>query len=198
METAGVGIQLRLHTSMEFYVVFHGGFLISIGMTFDRQADLVDISLATDIHGTPFDDPANPIAVGGVLNPMITAAHYVPFVNYLNTTQLAKFGVHNGAFICAHHSKLEYAYLSWAGPPNDVTLIAGKWESLALAPVDDENYPHDYFLFTAVSGAKNDSTFRRSQALCRRTMTSSPPMAPSSASTITQGWTVTISSLYSG
>ena len=64
---------------------------------FDRQADLVDISYATDIHNTKFDDPTNPIAVGGVLDPSITPAKYIPFVNYLNVTQLAKFGLHNGA-----------------------------------------------------------------------------------------------------
>jgi hypothetical protein len=33
-----------------------------------RQADLVDIRGATDIHGTKFDNPANQISVNGVLN----------------------------------------------------------------------------------------------------------------------------------
>jgi hypothetical protein len=66
---------------------------------FDRQADLVDISAATDIHGTRFDEPTNPIVAGGVLNSAIKSAKYVPFVNYLNTTQLAKFGLHNGALV---------------------------------------------------------------------------------------------------
>ena len=37
------------------------------------------------------------------------------------------------------------------GDPDDATLIIGKWESLALAPCDDLDYPNDYFLFTAVS-----------------------------------------------
>jgi len=35
--------------------------------------------------------------------------------------------------------------------PNDQTLIDGKWESLALAPVNDPAFPNDYFLFTVVS-----------------------------------------------
>lgn len=61
-----------------------------------RQADLFDISSATDIHGTKFDDPANPIAVGGVLDPSITPATYVSFVNYIDPTELARFGLHNG------------------------------------------------------------------------------------------------------
>jgi hypothetical protein len=37
------------------------------------------------------------------------------------------------------------------GKPDDQTLIDSKWESLALAPVDDPAFPNDYFLFTVVS-----------------------------------------------
>lgn len=61
-----------------------------------RQADLVDISSATDIHGTKFDDPSNPISPDGDLDKSITPAQYVGFVNYVNDTQLARFGLHNG------------------------------------------------------------------------------------------------------
>ena len=63
----------------------------------------MDISAVTDIHGTQFDEPTHPIATGGVLNSTIMPAKYVPFVNYLNTTQLAKFGLHNG-MLCTHDS----------------------------------------------------------------------------------------------
>ncbi|EDR07135.1 uncharacterized protein LACBIDRAFT_235871, partial [Laccaria bicolor S238N-H82] len=94
-----------------------------------KQADLFSISKATDIHNTKFDDPANPISPGGVLDPSITPAEYVSFVNYLDKTQLARFGLHNDV-------------------PNDNTLIAAKWESFALAPVNDPAFPNDYFLFT--------------------------------------------------
>ncbi|KIM37285.1 hypothetical protein M413DRAFT_448582 [Hebeloma cylindrosporum] len=94
-----------------------------------KQADLFSIAGATDIHGSKFDNPANPIAVGGVLDSSIKAATYVPFVNYLDPVQLARFGIHNGK-------------------PNDQTLIDSKWESLALAPVNDPAFPDDYFLFT--------------------------------------------------
>jgi hypothetical protein len=99
-----------------------------------KQADLIDISHATDIHNTKFDDPANPLAVNGTLDSGITPATYSPFVNYLDDVQLARFGLHNGK-------------------PNDQTLIDAKWESLALAPTYDHDHPHDYFLFTA---ADND------------------------------------------
>ncbi|EIN10940.1 hypothetical protein PUNSTDRAFT_133002 [Punctularia strigosozonata HHB-11173 SS5] len=99
-----------------------------------KQADLIDISNATDIHATRFDDPANPIAKKGKLDSAITPATYVPFVSLINDTQLARFSLHNG-------------------DPANAQLIDAKWESLALAPVGDPAFPHDYFLFTA---ADND------------------------------------------
>ncbi|KAI8970883.1 esterase-like activity of phytase-domain-containing protein [Trametes punicea] len=99
-----------------------------------KQADLLDIRNATDIHGTLFDDPAHPIAVNGELNASITPGTYVSFVNFIDDTQLARFGVHNGK-------------------PIDQTLIDAKWESLALAPCLDPDFPDDFFLFTA---ADND------------------------------------------
>ncbi|KAF9002928.1 esterase-like activity of phytase-domain-containing protein [Cyathus striatus] len=95
-----------------------------------KQADLFSIANATDIHGFKFDDPANPIAKKGKLDKSITPATYVSFVNFLDSTQLARFGLHNGS-------------------PDDETLIDAKWESLALAPVNDPSLPNDYFLFTA-------------------------------------------------
>ncbi|OCB87488.1 hypothetical protein A7U60_g5393 [Sanghuangporus baumii] len=99
-----------------------------------KHADLFDISNATDIHGSAFDDPANPIAIDGILNSTITPATYVSFVDFLNPTQLARFGLHNGK-------------------PADSTLIDAKWESLALAPCNDPEFPNDFFLFTV---ADND------------------------------------------
>jgi len=95
-----------------------------------KQADLIDISKATNIAGTKFDLPTNPISPKGVLDPSIVPATYVPFVNYLDTIQLARFGMHNG-------------------DPVDHTLIDAKWESLALVPVGDPSMPDDYFLITA-------------------------------------------------
>ena len=62
----------------------------------NRQADLFSIASATDIHGSKFDSPANPVAPNGVLDSSITPAKYVSFVNYLDSTQLARFGLHNG------------------------------------------------------------------------------------------------------
>ncbi|GBE87315.1 Uncharacterized secreted [Sparassis crispa] len=99
-----------------------------------KQADLFDISNATDVNTPFFNAPGGAVSPGGTLNSTITPATYVSFVDYLNATQLARFGLHNGK-------------------PDDDTLIDGEWESLALAPVGDPAYPDDYFLFTA---ADND------------------------------------------
>jgi hypothetical protein len=95
-----------------------------------KQIDLFSIAKATDIHGTKFDLPTNPIATNGKLTSGITPATYTSFVNILDATQLARFGLHNGS-------------------PDDQTLIDAKWESIALAPVTDPAFPNDYFLFTA-------------------------------------------------
>ncbi|KAJ6496211.1 esterase-like activity of phytase-domain-containing protein [Mycena sanguinolenta] len=94
-----------------------------------KHADLFSIVNATDIHGTNFDLPSTPIAPNGVLDESITPATYVSFVDYADSVQLARFGLHNG-------------------DPDDNTLLDAKWESLALAPVSD-NAPNDFFLFTA-------------------------------------------------
>ncbi|CAE6401801.1 unnamed protein product [Rhizoctonia solani] len=93
-----------------------------------RQADLFDISNATDIHGTKFDG-ATPVAPKGKLDKSVVPATYVPFVNYLDSKQLGRFGLHNDE-------------------PTDRTLIDAKWESFALAPVLDTATPDDYFLIT--------------------------------------------------
>lgn len=110
------------------------GAALSHSASCSLQADLIDISGATDIHGTKFDDPANPVSHKGKLDSAVVPANYVGFVSLINATQLARFGLHNG-------------------DPADQTLIDAKWESLALAPVGDPQYPDDYFLFTA---ADND------------------------------------------
>jgi hypothetical protein len=44
-----------------------------------RSVDLIDISHATNLAGTKFDSPANPIAPKGVLDPSITPALYEKF-----------------------------------------------------------------------------------------------------------------------
>ncbi|KDQ11358.1 hypothetical protein BOTBODRAFT_189903 [Botryobasidium botryosum FD-172 SS1] len=98
-----------------------------------KSADLIDITSATDIHGTKFDS-STPISPGGVLDKSITPATYTAFVDYLDKDQLKRFGLHNG-------------------DDADSSLIDAKWESFALAPAFDPANPDDYFLITV---ADND------------------------------------------
>jgi hypothetical protein len=95
-----------------------------------KQADLFSIAGATNIAGSDFDNPTTPVAPGGVLDSSVTPATYVSFVNYIDPVQIARFGLHNGGV-------------------EDSTLVNEKWESFALAPVNDPATPNDYFLFTA-------------------------------------------------
>ena len=95
-----------------------------------RSVDLMDITGATNIANTPYDLPANPVAPNGVLNATITPAAYLKFVDLNDNTQLAKFGLHNGA-------------------PNDANNLNEKWEALAVLPVFDKQNPNDYFLVLA-------------------------------------------------
>jgi len=99
-----------------------------------KQIDLVEVSGATNIAGTQFDSPSSAVAPGGVLVDSVTPAEYVSFVDLIDDTQLGRFSVHNGG-------------------ANDSMLIDAKWESIALAPVQDPAFPNDFFLFTA---ADND------------------------------------------
>ncbi|KAG6879231.1 hypothetical protein C0992_004292 [Termitomyces sp. T32_za158] len=99
-----------------------------------KQADLFSIVGATDIHGTKYDDPANPIASDGKLKSDITPATYVSFVDFVEENGLERFGLHND-------------------DPADQTLIDAKWESLTLASCFDSEFPDDFFLFAA---ADND------------------------------------------
>ncbi|KAG7095023.1 hypothetical protein E1B28_005817 [Marasmius oreades] len=108
-----------------------------------KQADLFSIAHATNIQGMKFDDPSNPVAPNGKLDKSITPAKYVSFVDYLNDDDLKRFGLHNGGNF-------------------DETLIDSKWESLALAPVNDPKSPDDYFLFTV---ADNDFLTTKGVAL---------------------------------
>lgn len=83
-----------------------------------RNADVFDISLATNIKSGENDAASGAIATSkGVLNAGITPATYCPWLSYNNNDQLARFGAHNGG-------------------AQDASLLNEKWESLALIPVD--------------------------------------------------------------
>lgn len=93
-----------------------------------KEVGLLSTAGATNIAGTKYDSPSNPVAPGGKLVDGITAAQVQDWISLIDTAQLAKFGIHNGGAV-------------------DSSLIASKLESLALASVGDAQYPDDYFLF---------------------------------------------------
>ncbi|EJD55294.1 hypothetical protein AURDEDRAFT_140900 [Auricularia subglabra TFB-10046 SS5] len=93
-----------------------------------KGIDLVDISNATNILGL-FDGPTDAVAPGGKLRSGVVPAAYQSFVSLIEDDQLKRFGLHNGK-------------------PENAQLIDAKWESIALAPVQDLDFPDDYFLFT--------------------------------------------------
>ncbi|KAL1715163.1 esterase-like activity of phytase-domain-containing protein [Schizophyllum commune] len=99
-----------------------------------KNIGLFSLSGATDISNSAFDDPANALAKGGELVDSVSAAEVIDFIDLIDDDELERFGLHNG------------------GDADD-TLIASKWESLAVASVQDDQYPDDYFVFTA---ADND------------------------------------------
>ncbi|KAG8956580.1 hypothetical protein FRC04_000058 [Tulasnella sp. 424] len=98
-----------------------------------KSVDIFDISGATDIHGTQYDN-STAVSPGGVLASNVVPATYTPFVSLIDNSQLGRFGLHNGGNF-------------------DQQLIDGKWESTALASCMDPKNPDDYFLFV---GADND------------------------------------------
>jgi hypothetical protein len=100
-----------------------------------RNILVYDISGATNIAGTKFDDPANPIAPNGVLDATIKPAARTEFININDSVQLAKFGLHNG-------------------PTDDNNNLYEKWEAMTLVPALDPAAPNDYFLFVG-----NDNDF---------------------------------------
>jgi hypothetical protein len=84
-----------------------------------RNADVIDISSATNVVGK-YDDFNGSIASrDGVLKSEITPAEYCPWLSYNVNTQLNRFGVRNGG-------------------AQDQNLLNEKWESFAFLPVDDD------------------------------------------------------------
>lgn len=100
-----------------------------------RQVLLLDITGATNIAGTAFDNLGASIAPNGVLNPSLTPATSAAFIDLNNAIELAKFSLGNGT-------------------PFGANNLSEKWEALALAPTLDAGNPNDYFLFVG-----NDNDF---------------------------------------
>lgn len=100
-----------------------------------RTICLYDITGATNIANTAFDSAATPIAPAGVLDASIKPASRSVLIDLNDSTQLSKFGLHNG-------------------PSDDANNLSEKWEALALLPALDPAAPNDWFLFVG-----NDNDF---------------------------------------
>jgi len=108
-----------------------------------KTVALVSTNGATNLSGTSYETGYT-AAASGTTGPTsgITAAQAVPFVNLLNPTQLARFGLNTN-----------FAAEGSANPIS-VNSVGEKWEALSIVPVLDAAAPNDYFLMVG-----NDNDF---------------------------------------
>ena len=108
-----------------------------------KTVSFVTLAGATNLAGTSYATGYTPVANGisGTLDGIV-AAQVTPFVNLLNPTQLARFGIDMN--VGAEGS----------GSPVNVNSLGEKWEALSIVPVLDPAAPNDYFLLVG-----NDNDF---------------------------------------
>lgn len=108
-----------------------------------KTVSLVTITGATNLANTPYATGYTPAANGtsGTLGGIV-AAQVTPFVNLLNPSQLARFGIDMN--VDAEGSL----------NPINVNSLGEKWEALSIVPVLDPTAPDDYFLLVG-----NDNDF---------------------------------------
>lgn len=112
-----------------------------------RNADIFDISKATNIKGKKYDAFDGAAASKkGELDSDVKPAEYCPWLSYNNNNELSKFGAHNGG-------------------AQDAGLLNEKWESLALAPVAGKFQSNgdgkEYYLISV-----SDNDFITQNGLC--------------------------------
>lgn len=101
-----------------------------------KHVDILDLSTATNIAGTKYDNPTGAVAPGGKLVSGISLADRSSLIDY--TSDLARFGMHS------------------SGDPVDPTLLAAKMESLILVPTlpessSDSSFDKDEYFLISVS-----------------------------------------------
>lgn len=101
-----------------------------------KRIDILDLSTATNLANTKYDQATGAIAPGGKLASGIDLAAYSSLVDY--TSGLSKFGMHS------------------SGSPVDPTLLAAKIESLILLPTlpksdNDPDFDEDEYFIISVS-----------------------------------------------
>jgi hypothetical protein len=108
-----------------------------------KTVSFVTLTGATNLAGTSYANGYTPVANGtsGTLDGIV-AAQVTPFVNLLNPTQLARFGLDMN--------------VGAEGSANPVSAnsVGEKWEALSIVPVLDPAAPNDYFLLVG-----NDNDF---------------------------------------
>ena len=108
-----------------------------------KTVSLVTTNGATNLSGTQYETSYT-AAAAGIAGPTagITAAQATPFVNLLNPSQLARFGINTN--------------VAAEGSPNPISVnsLGEKWEALTIVPVLDAAAPNDYFLMVG-----NDNDF---------------------------------------
>ena len=127
-----------------------------------KNVTLVSTVGATNLVGTPYETGYTPAVrgAGPTLAPAygLTAAKCTDFVNLLNPSQLARFGLDLNVVGAAGVAKAatdghRIGALSAAS-------LSAKWEALALVPCLDRAYPDDYFLFVG-----NDNDFLTAEGI---------------------------------
>jgi hypothetical protein len=109
-----------------------------------KTVSLVTTNGATNLSGTQYETGYTPTSnglAGGTLGGIV-AAQAVPFVNLINPSQLARFGIDTN--VAAEGS----------ANPISVNSLGEKWEALTIVPVLDAAAPNDYFLMVG-----NDNDF---------------------------------------
>jgi len=110
-----------------------------------KKVNLADVRNATNIAGTGYDLEAG--APGALQFPAttlpagITPAARLDFINIIDQTQLAKFGLN-------------------ASATRDQNSLSEKWEGLSLIPLRDSTAPSDFLLLVG-----NDNDFKSSTVL---------------------------------
>ena len=116
-----------------------------------RAVLVYDVSGATNLAGSAFDNPNTPAAPKGVLASSIVPASSAVLINLNDSAQLARFGLNNG-------------------PSDNSNTLSDKWESLALVPALDPDLPDDFFLlvgndndYATTDGRQDGSNYKEDQ-----------------------------------
>ncbi|WP_219993643.1 esterase-like activity of phytase family protein [Asticcacaulis tiandongensis] len=96
---------------------------------------LIDLTGATNLAGTPYEQSTQPVARNGKLEAGIVPVQQAELINMLNPVQLRRFGMNLDV------------------TPSTADTLSEKLEAMAIAPAFDPDAPNDVFLLV---GSDND------------------------------------------